>query len=80
MTASSATVDQNPLKPGVGDVDPVADKESDAGGVLIPLRETLSLHQSVAAATAVASTAPEARKCTSRNSQGFLLDVICPSP
>lgn len=72
MTASSAIVGQNPWKPGVGDVDPVADRESDAGGAPIPLKATLSLQQSavVAAAIAVASTAPEVRrKCASRNSQ-----------
>lgn len=61
MTASSASVGQNPWRPGV-DADPVADRESDAAGALIPPRGTLSLHSVVAvAATAVASTAPEAR-------------------
>lgn len=66
MTASSASVDQTPWRPSVGDADPMADKESDAGGALIPLKERQSLHQSVAAAvaaaaTAVASAAPKER-------------------
>lgn len=57
-------MDQNPWRPDAGDVDPVVDRESDAGGVLILLMGTLSLHRSVAAAaaaTAVASAAPEER-------------------
>lgn len=63
MTASSASVGQNPWRPGVDDADPKADRESDAVGALIPLRGTLSLHWSVVAvaATAVALTAPETR-------------------
>lgn len=61
MTASSASVDQNPSRPGVGGADPMADTESDAGGALIPLRGTQSLRWSVVAvaATVVALTAPE---------------------
>lgn len=65
-TASSASVGQNPWRPGAGDADPSADRESDAGGAQIPRRATLSrLRRSVvvavAAATAVASAAPEVR-------------------
>lgn len=81
MTASSASVDQNPWRPGVGDADPVADRESDAVGALIPLRVTLSLQGSVVvvavAATAVASAAPEVRTLhASRDSQSFPVCAI----
>lgn len=72
MAASSASVGQNPWRPGAGDADLVADKESDVGGGLTPPRGTLSLHQSVvaAAATVVALTAPKGRNhVQSKNSQ-----------
>lgn len=79
MTASSASVGQNPWRPGVGDVDPAADRASDAVGALIPPRVTLSLQWSVVAvaATAVASAAPEVRILrTSRDCLRFPLCVI----